>query len=47
MMVRCTACSPAQAGVQSGRLRRIDAALNQLIAPNWAPAFAGERGVIA
>ncbi len=47
MMARCTPCSPAKAGARLERLQRIDAALNQLAAPNWAPAFAGEREIIA
>jgi hypothetical protein len=39
--------SPAKAGVQSGRFQRMSAVANQLVTPNWAPAFAGEREVSA
>jgi len=34
--------SPAKAGAQLERFQRASAAANQLIVPNWAPAFAGE-----
>ena len=47
MEIRSTSCAPAKAGAQSERLQRMNADANQLVALNWAPAFAGEREVSA